>query len=147
MFLYLLNRLVFGGRVSDSMGQAAINDVWQYSLLSQSWRELRPLGRRPETRYLHMAAMSQGSMVMFAGEHIEANNRHKKDHKLNDVWSYSLSANAWTQLTVNDCDVTTPLCIALYLLYSITRTHVLCHSRASWWCQPREATCGCSRSV
>jgi N-acetylneuraminic acid mutarotase len=63
-----------------------------------------------KTRYLHSAAMSQGLMIVFAGEHIEPLNKKKTNHKLNDVWSYSLEENAWTQLTVDDCDVIFKIC-------------------------------------
>jgi hypothetical protein len=95
--------ILFGGRTSESMTRSALNDVWKYDILLQEWTRLSPSGYKPETRYLHMAAMSYGAMVVFGGEHIDSPNKKKKDHKLNDIWSYSVTQNSWAQLSVDNC--------------------------------------------
>jgi len=99
--------LVFGGRTSEEMVPAH-NDLWQYSLVTQTWTLLTPTGRIPETRYLHMASMIKGAMVLFGGEHITKyalGSDGSKDHKLNDLWAYAIKANRWVQLTQSDCKV------------------------------------------
>jgi len=97
---------VFGGRTSASMTSTAnLNDLWRFSLLTQTWAELRPLGRLPEPRYLHMTAMAQGSLVVFGGEHIDRLGDKKADHKLNDLWAFVPRAQQWTLISKSDCSV------------------------------------------
>ena len=61
-----------------------------------------------QTRYLHMASMTKGAMVLFGGEHITKyalDSYGPKDHKLNDLWAYAIKANRWVQLAQSDCKV------------------------------------------
>jgi N-acetylneuraminic acid mutarotase len=121
--------LVFGGRVAESIGVPALNDLWRYSLQTQQWQELPQLStHRPESRYLHSAAFvrsasssssfsngpssvdtasssSGGVLVVFGGEHIDRPGSSKKDHKLNDLWAYSTVTKDWVELVHNDCTV------------------------------------------
>mmetsp|Transcript_28248 Transcript_28248/g.63069 ORF Transcript_28248/g.63069 Transcript_28248/m.63069 type:complete len:535 (-) Transcript_28248:168-1772(-) len=100
---------VFGGRTQASLNKPALRDLWKYSLQTESWTELHPSGRQPQTRYLHYAASLRGGMAMFGGEHIDQANEGmhesaKRDTKLNDLWFYEYEHNRWTSLSNKDCE-------------------------------------------
>ena len=103
--------LVFGGRTAEDMAAAGVNlnDLWSYGLLDQRWSTIAPVGRSPQTRYLHMAAMMHGSLVVFGGEHINRAGASQADHKLNDLWAFSPANRAWTQLAKDNCDAFEPM--------------------------------------
>jgi N-acetylneuraminic acid mutarotase len=82
-----------------------MNDLWKFSLHEMKWEKLKPKGFLPSTRYVHASAMMDSHMVVFGGEHFLKDQSVKKDHKLNDVWVYSIRDNRWTQLSDKNCDV------------------------------------------
>ena len=70
------------------------NDLWSLSLHSFLWTRLHPQGPLPTPRD-NVAAFfdaSRGLLVAFGGQGF--------DRVTNDLWTYSLAENRWTQLTL-----------------------------------------------
>ena len=60
-----------------------------------------------QTRYLHSAVLLHDHLLVFGGEHITKKLRkehsHMPDRKLNDLWTYSIPSNTWTEASPNEC--------------------------------------------
>ena len=78
--------LVFGGKTPDNVQQ---NDLWKLTLANSTWEKLMPSGTLPPTRFLHTAVWNPDgqTMLVYAGH-----------WDLDDLWSYNLTSNSWTQL-------------------------------------------------
>lgn len=83
------NRLVwlFGGQAASG----DTNDLWSYSLDSQSWRRLSPLGTAPAPRHGHSVTYDPRGrrLIVFAGQ---------SRGFFNDTFAYEIDSNRWTRL-------------------------------------------------
>jgi len=80
--------LVFGGYT----GASWVNDLWSYNISSNTWVQLNPPNPLPSARAGHTAVYvsSSNSMLVFGG--------YNGASWLNDLWSYNISSNTWSQL-------------------------------------------------
>lgn len=69
------------------------NDLWSLDLDTFTWTELHPQGASPSNRdnAASFFDASRGRLVTFGGEQFDA--------LANDLWSYSVAGNRWTQVT------------------------------------------------
>jgi N-acetylneuraminic acid mutarotase len=81
--------ILFGGYD----GSTVRNDTWAYDPAANTWTELHPTGAAPSARALHamICDTARGRVMLFGGMD-EAN------QVLNDLWTYDLAANTWTEL-------------------------------------------------
>lgn len=78
---------VFGG-----YSTTWLNDIWVYDISANTWTQLTPSGTAPTVRRYHSAvASSAGKIYIWAGE--------QSGGKLNTLWEYNISTNAWAQKT------------------------------------------------
>ena len=93
--------ILYGGGDENAFFGPFYNDVWAFSMTSQSWQQLWEWsgpGSGPDARiYPAMAADPvRGRIVMFAGhDDTQVGNR-------NDVWSFDPSNGTWTSLRPGD---------------------------------------------
>ncbi|CAE7355401.1 tea1 [Symbiodinium natans] len=86
--------LVFGGQSMSGGVAQRHNDLWKLTLATSTWQQLtQTSGTLPPPRSGHSAVWNPDtqSMLVYAGANSVTN--------LNDLWSYSLTANVFTQLT------------------------------------------------
>ena len=82
------NMILFGGANDVS----PYNDLWEYSISSNSWTQLTPSGNPPSARWSHVAVYTlANNMLVFGGYSPSIG-------YLNDLWEYSVSSNSWIQL-------------------------------------------------
>ena len=84
--------LVFGGQSKIGGTSQGHNDLWKLTLATSTWEQLTPSGTLPPARSQHSAVWNPDtqSMLVYGGA---------DSTFLGDLWSYSLTANSWTQLT------------------------------------------------
>jgi len=91
---------VFGGRAwSDVAGQGGYrysNELWLYDFARDSWEKASTEGDAPHARDHHGATRVNNELVVFGGR---VSATKEASSNINDVWSYSLAANAWTELS------------------------------------------------
>eukprot|EP01105_Mastigella_eilhardi_P013137 TRINITY_DN298_c0_g1_i4.p1 TRINITY_DN298_c0_g1~~TRINITY_DN298_c0_g1_i4.p1 ORF type:complete len:533 (-),score=75.78 TRINITY_DN298_c0_g1_i4:44-1642(-) len=93
--------LVFGGQVVVP-GKPPVNitpeALFLLDLVQQTWYEVKTSKKsRPPQRYAHSAVVADDQMLIFGG-------MGKGDFPLNDLWSFSFTALAWTNIsTPFDC--------------------------------------------
>lgn len=81
---------LFGGRD----GATVYDDLWAYSLATDSWQAVTPSGETPPARFGHNAAWAPGiGLVVFAGQGASA--------FFGDLWAYDPDSNAWRTLPAN----------------------------------------------
>jgi Galactose oxidase, central domain len=80
--------IVFGGRGTAS----ELGDVWEFSLRTETWRDITPSGTGPSPRFTAGAvADPPRQRLIIAGGHT--------GHETSDeVWALSLVANSWARL-------------------------------------------------
>lgn len=88
---------LFGGSNSASFfpgppapGAKLYNDLWAYDEASASWRQLKPSGTPPCPRWIHAAAVSGSTMVVYGGATATG-------ELLSDVFVYEIVSNTWRQ--------------------------------------------------
>merc|ERR1719265_324574 len=83
--------LVFGGFNAEGI---RIDDLWSYDIESNAWWQLTARGPWPEARMFHSAVFSRnwGTMRVFGG-------LNATRIRLDNLWSYDIESNAWSQLT------------------------------------------------
>ena len=71
------------------------DDTWAFDFAANTWTDISPSGARPLPRCLHRAAYdpARGRMLLYGG--CASGNG---PCPLDDLWSFDLAANAWTQL-------------------------------------------------
>jgi N-acetylneuraminic acid mutarotase len=81
--------ILFGG----DNGSTRLGDTWAYDPAANTWTDLNPSGSVPAARSLFgmTYASNDGKAVLFGGADLGSN-------FFNDLWTYDLSANAWTQV-------------------------------------------------
>lgn len=78
---------LFGGRDRAILR----DDLWAYSLATDTWSLLAPSGVRPSARFGHNAAWVEGvGLVIFAGQ--------AGADFFNDLWAYDPASNEWRSL-------------------------------------------------
>jgi hypothetical protein len=84
--------VIFGG---DTASSARLNDVWAFDLDTHTWTDLTPsMGSAPAVRRTPVSIYDPVAheMVTWSGQGAGGT-------FLNDVWSFDLTANTWTQHT------------------------------------------------
>ena len=77
---------LFGGRTAD--GPA--NDLWEFSLTTNEWHELRPSGPAPAPRFGHTGTAVPGvGLVIWSGQ---------GNQFFDDIWAYDPGVDAWHEL-------------------------------------------------
>ena len=86
--------LIFGGHNYDDGYNYYLNDLWEYDIESNSWKQLTPSGNPPTGRAYHTAVYdpSNKRMLVFGGRSLDMSSM------LNDLWEYDIASNNWTQL-------------------------------------------------
>lgn len=91
------NLYIFGG-INAYFG--TMNDLWVYSLDSNSWSELIPDGAAgsPPSRHEAMSGtrVQNGELLIYGGETVDETFTFVT---LNDTWAYNLANNTWENLT------------------------------------------------
>ena len=84
--------IVFGG-ISFA---TYCNDLVEYDLVKNSWKEIKCTGNAPPSRTRHASCVVRDLMVMFGGRrcHLEKNRRVY----MNDLWFLSLENYHWEQI-------------------------------------------------
>ena len=80
---------LFGGE--DTVAR---NDLWAFSVESNQWRQLSPVGPKPDARFGHTLNFDplRRRLIVFGGEAAGF---------FSDVWAYDIAANTWTRLADN----------------------------------------------
>ena len=65
---------------------------------------MRPSGPLPQQRFMHVAAFATAELVVFGGERADNPKDDQVEHKLNDLWAYSVKANTWRLLSKSNCE-------------------------------------------
>lgn len=85
---------VFGGITSGIVKHNLLNDVWEFDIDSQEWKEIQRVGITPCERYQHSAAsLYDKIMVIFGGSKSE-----NKSERLNDCWIFDTDNYIWHQV-------------------------------------------------
>ena len=94
--IYYDNKMVvFGGRFSY-FGDNYLNDVWEFDLTTNTWRNITPTDETaPNVRYQHTSIYYDNKMVVFGGDTGNYN-------YVNDVWEFDLKTNTWRNITPTD---------------------------------------------
>ncbi len=81
---------LFGGQAGQTL-----NDLWAYSLNTQTWTQLQPTGNLPPTRLGHtlLTDTKRRRLILFAGQ---------ARGFFSDVWAYDISANNWSRLAIDN---------------------------------------------
>jgi len=81
---------MFGGQANSNL-----NDLWQYSLNTQSWRSLTPVGPLPPTRLGHTLVLDESKrrLILFGGQ---------GSGFFSDVWAFDLKSESWAQLGIDN---------------------------------------------
>ena len=85
--------IVFGG---EPASRIFFNDVWEFDLNTETWRELSPSGERPVPRYGTSAIYDPVRNQMIVSHGFSSQGR------FDDTWSFDLEAHEWTELTPAD---------------------------------------------
>ena len=80
--------LLFGG-----LADSPRNDLWRYSLYTNTWTVLNPTGPRPPERFGHAVVNDIVSRIMFV-----FGGQGRDGVLLNDVWAYDYRRNVWRQV-------------------------------------------------
>lgn len=95
------NQLYLFGGINAFFG--TMNDLWVYSLDSNTWSELIPDGAAgsPPSRHEAMSGtrVQNGKLLIYGGETVDETFSFVT---LNDTWAYSLADNTWENLTPAD---------------------------------------------
>jgi hypothetical protein len=87
-----------GGKIVGFSFVAADTNIWIYHVNTQSWESIVPAGSVfPTGRLAHGLARHGDQVILFGGV-VPKTNGQCCDF-LNDMYSYSISANEWTQLS------------------------------------------------
>jgi hypothetical protein len=79
--------VVFGGWD----GSKLLNEIWQFELPANRWKQVSVVGKACSPRYRHSACGREGTMYVFGGVDSEQN-------RLSDLWAYNLNLNQWTEI-------------------------------------------------
>jgi hypothetical protein len=86
------NLWMFGGAAEATANGTAIGDFWRFDAASQDWVAVKASGAAPGARVAAAATLEpNGRFMLFGGS--DANGFH------NDLWEYTVSTAAWTQLS------------------------------------------------
>ena len=91
--------LVFGGRTGEEMGEAALDDLWQWDPVSALWEPLDAAGggAPPSPRSYHAATAIGESLYVFGGCGAEG--------RLADLHHFDASSRRWEELPPPPADV------------------------------------------
>ena len=91
--------LVFGGRTGEEMGEAALDDLWQWDPVSALWEPLDAAGggAPPSPRSYHAATAIGESLYVFGGCGAEG--------RLADLHHFDASTRRWEELPPPPADV------------------------------------------
>lgn len=80
---------------------------------------MKPSGPLPQQRFMHVAAFAAAELVVFGGERAD-NPDDLVEHKLNDLWAYSVKTNTWRLLSKSNCEciISTKLSSSSRQIYS-----------------------------
>ena len=87
---------VFGGDTSGFYKY--MNDLWEYSIKQNTWKQLRPKGRGPSERAAHTAVFAGGKMLVFGG--------YGSRGKMDDLWVLRDPCgygNVWDEYACRSC--------------------------------------------
>lgn len=76
--------------IGGNNGGTYYNDVWEYTISTDTWAQLFPTGGPPTKRWNHSAILSGVDIYVFGGA--------ASGTRLNDIWKYNITGNTWTQL-------------------------------------------------
>jgi N-acetylneuraminic acid mutarotase len=87
--------LLFGGRKEGDTSGAVLGELWSYAPATNRWTRLSEGSGGPVARAFHSAAFDPKNrqMLVMGGQ-------NDRGTSLEDLWSYSLTTNGWTQLSV-----------------------------------------------
>ena len=82
--------IIYGGQ-----GTGNFDDIWACDLDTYAWTELTPAVSPPGRHFSSVVYRGNGEVIIFGGNGFNQNNFAGA---LNDLWSFDLDAQAWTQL-------------------------------------------------
>ncbi|KAJ2382774.1 hypothetical protein GGI05_005544, partial [Coemansia sp. RSA 2603] len=88
--VHLESIFVFGGMDSER----CYNDLWEFSLTTNTWSRVTPNGATPPARYGHASAVVDDCIVIMGG-------RTLRGEPLNDFFAYKVSSQRWYTFQVN----------------------------------------------
>ena len=105
---YSLGRMwIFGGigpsdnslvSITASLDAVYFNDLYSFDLVNEEWTAIEPTGeQRPEARAYTCLCEDGGLLILFGG--IGMDSITGESSVMNDIWRYSISSNAWKELT------------------------------------------------
>jgi len=77
---------IFGGTLEGVM----FNDMWKYTVASNTWTQVSPAGTKPSTRAGQASAQVGDNWYLFGGANADSN-------VFKDTWVYTFSTNSWAQ--------------------------------------------------
>lgn len=85
--------LLFGGSLWDQTSRryTFYNDMWEYNVESETWRELE-LSLKPQGRFNHMMAYDPDTrkIVLFGG--------FSSQDRIGDTWTFDVETDTWTRM-------------------------------------------------
>jgi len=86
--------LIFGGSFADG---SSANDLWifqqQSGKMTGKWTQLMPATQPPSRMWFSFSMVDSDTFVIYGGQ-----SWSNAPTFYNDIWSYSISSNTWTQL-------------------------------------------------
>ena len=91
--------IIHGGRwrEGDSGNYTLHDDLWAFDLATDTWTEL-PSENGPRRRVTHSLVVSGDQLLVYGGNSTESSTSYVP---MNDVWSYDLNDNTWTELSTD----------------------------------------------
>ena len=82
--------MLFGGRASVTMEEAALDDLWSLNVETEEWRKVDSSGAAPSPRSFHAATSAGDKMYIFGGCGVEG--------RLADLHEFDASTSTWRRL-------------------------------------------------
>jgi len=89
----------------DANAYTYYNELWFYDFQANKWTVTNPSGVTPHTRDHHGSTEMDGNLYVFGGRVKEM---RSADAVRNDLWSYSLDTESWTEHEAEDGMAPTP---------------------------------------
>ena len=91
--------VVFGGQ----QGSSFFNDVWQFQISPNRWRQLAPSGTSPAPRYGAGAAFAvdpgDPPGIIISPGRLLVTHGFTNSGRFDDTWAYDLATNTWTEVS------------------------------------------------
>lgn len=85
--------LMFGGEFCDGQGTTIYNELFQWNLTRNEWKQIQSLNT-PPPRCAHQAVLFKDKVYIFGGEYATLD----QFHHYRDLWALDLKSHHWTEI-------------------------------------------------